>query len=56
MKCEGVQAKMAEIITGLETMKALLEKSENDAETDEWGYIPHHSPTFPKGLSSFPDR
>ncbi len=30
---------MAEIITGLETMKALLEKSENDAETDEWGYM-----------------
>jgi aromatic ring hydroxylase len=31
--------RMAEIITGLETMKALLEKSENDAETDEWGYM-----------------
>ena len=36
---QHIQAKMAEIITGLETMKALLEKSENDAETDEWGYM-----------------
>ena len=30
---------MSEIIIGLETMKALLEKSENNAKLDEWGYM-----------------
>lgn len=30
---------MTEIIAGLETMKALLEKSENDAALDEYGYL-----------------
>lgn len=32
-----IQEKISEIIVGLETMKALLEKSENDATLDEWG-------------------
>lgn len=32
-----IQEKMAEIISGLETMRALVEKSENDATLDEWG-------------------
>jgi 4-hydroxyphenylacetate 3-monooxygenase len=33
---QHIQEKLSEIIIGLETMKALLEKSENDAELDEW--------------------
>ncbi|MEK4485812.1 4-hydroxyphenylacetate 3-monooxygenase, oxygenase component [Psychrobacillus sp. FSL H8-0484] len=36
---QHIQEKMSEIIIGLETMKALLEKSENDATLDEWGYM-----------------
>ncbi|MDP4106594.1 MAG: 4-hydroxyphenylacetate 3-hydroxylase N-terminal domain-containing protein, partial [Bacillota bacterium] len=36
---QHIQEKLSEIIIGLETMKALLEKSENDAELDEWGYM-----------------
>lgn len=36
---QHVQEKLSEIIIGLETMKALIEKSENDAELDEWGYM-----------------
>lgn len=36
---QHVQEKMSEIIIGLETMKALLEKSENKAKLDEWGYM-----------------
>jgi 4-hydroxyphenylacetate 3-monooxygenase len=35
---QHIQEKLSEIIIGLETMKALLEKSENDAEIDQWGY------------------
>ena len=34
---QHIQEKLSEIIIGLETMTALLEKSENDAELDEWG-------------------
>jgi 4-hydroxyphenylacetate 3-monooxygenase len=36
---QHIQEKLSEIIIGLETMKALIEKSENDAEVDEWGYM-----------------
>lgn len=36
---QHIQDKISEMIIGLETMKALLEKSENDAETDEWGFM-----------------
>ena len=36
---QHIQEKMSEIIIGLETMKALLEKSENNAQLDEWGYM-----------------
>ncbi|WP_442599814.1 4-hydroxyphenylacetate 3-monooxygenase, oxygenase component [Neobacillus sp. D3-1R] len=36
---QHIHEKVSEIIIGLETMKALLEKSENDAQLDEWGYI-----------------
>lgn len=34
---QHIQAKLSEVIIGLETMKALLEKSENDAALDQWG-------------------
>ncbi|RDW17554.1 4-hydroxyphenylacetate 3-monooxygenase, oxygenase component [Oceanobacillus arenosus] len=34
---QHIQEKLSEIIIGLETMKALLEKSENDAALDQWG-------------------
>ncbi|MGD6966900.1 4-hydroxyphenylacetate 3-monooxygenase, oxygenase component [Rossellomorea vietnamensis] len=34
-----IQEKVSEIIIGLETMKALLEKSENDAQQDEHGFM-----------------
>lgn len=36
---QHIQEKMSEIIIGLETMKSLLEKSENDAEIDKWGVM-----------------
>ncbi|MFY3791295.1 4-hydroxyphenylacetate 3-monooxygenase, oxygenase component [Ureibacillus sp. MALMAid1270] len=36
---QHVQEKVSEIIIGLETMKALLEKAENDATLDEWGFM-----------------
>ncbi len=36
---QHVQDKVSEIIIGLETMKALLEKAENDATLDEWGFM-----------------
>ncbi|MFY4776500.1 4-hydroxyphenylacetate 3-monooxygenase, oxygenase component [Metabacillus sp. RGM 3146] len=36
---QHIQEKLSEIIIGIETMKALLEKSENDAELDQWGYM-----------------
>jgi 4-hydroxyphenylacetate 3-monooxygenase len=52
---QHIQEKLSEIIIGLETMKALVEKSENDAEIDEWGFMrPSMIPlqiacnTFPK--------
>lgn len=36
---QHIHGKMSEIIIGLETMKALLEKAENHAVLDEWGYM-----------------
>ena len=36
---QHVQEKVSEIIVGLETMKALLEKAENNATLDEWGFL-----------------
>src|ERR1700730_449418 len=36
---QHIQEKLSEMIIGLETMKALIEKSENDAELDEWGFM-----------------
>lgn len=34
-----IQSKVSEIIIGLETLKALLDKSEQDAQLDQWGYM-----------------
>ncbi|PIC76946.1 4-hydroxyphenylacetate 3-monooxygenase, oxygenase component [Sporosarcina sp. P19] len=34
-----IQEKLSEIIIGLETMKALRDKSEADAALDQWGYM-----------------
>ncbi len=36
---QHIQEKMAEIIIGLETMKALVERSENNAALSEFGYM-----------------
>lgn len=36
---QHIQEKMSEIIIGLETMKALLDKSENNAALNEFGYL-----------------
>lgn len=36
---QHIQEKLSEIIIGLETMKALIEKSENDAKMDQWGFM-----------------
>lgn len=36
---QHIQEKMSEIIIGLETLRALLEKSENYASIDQWGYM-----------------
>lgn len=36
---QHIQEKLSEIIIGLETMKALLIKSEVEAEIDQWGYM-----------------
>lgn len=36
---QHIQEKLSEIIIGLETMKALLEKAENDAQLDEFGVM-----------------
>ncbi|RHW38374.1 4-hydroxyphenylacetate 3-monooxygenase, oxygenase component [Lysinibacillus yapensis] len=36
---QHIQEKMSEIIIGLETLKALLERSENNAALDQWGYM-----------------
>ncbi|MEK9199534.1 4-hydroxyphenylacetate 3-monooxygenase, oxygenase component [Ureibacillus sp. 179-F W5.1 NHS] len=36
---QHIHEKMSEIIIGLETMRALLEKAENHASLDEWGYM-----------------
>ncbi|MCM3757742.1 4-hydroxyphenylacetate 3-monooxygenase, oxygenase component [Sporosarcina aquimarina] len=34
-----IQGKLSEIIISLETLKALLDKSEQDATVDQWGYM-----------------
>lgn len=36
---QHIQEKLSEIIVGLETIKALIDKSENDAQLDEFGYM-----------------
>ncbi|TQR11632.1 4-hydroxyphenylacetate 3-monooxygenase, oxygenase component [Psychrobacillus soli] len=49
-----VQEKIAEIIMGLETMKALIIKSEVEAKLDEWGYMRPDSMTLLVGINIFP--
>lgn len=36
---QHIQEKLSEIIVGLETIKALIDKSENDAQLDEYGFM-----------------
>lgn len=36
---QHIQEKLSEIIVGLESMKALIDKSEHDAQLDEYGYM-----------------
>lgn len=57
---QHVREKVAEIIITLETMKALVIKSEVEAELDEWGFMrPHHntlqvaSNIFPRAYARF---
>ncbi|MDI2587289.1 4-hydroxyphenylacetate 3-monooxygenase, oxygenase component [Psychrobacillus sp. NEAU-3TGS] len=49
-----VQEKVAEIIVGLETMKALVIKSEVEAKLDEWGVMRPDSTTLLVGINIFP--
>jgi 4-hydroxyphenylacetate 3-monooxygenase len=51
---QHIQAKLSEIIIGLETLKALLEKSENDAEIDEWGLMRPSMITLQVACNIFP--
>lgn len=51
---QHIQEKMSEIIIGLETMKALLEKAENDATLDEWGYMRPNIIPLNVGSNIFP--
>ncbi len=36
---QHIQEKLSETIVGLESMKALIDKSEHDAQLDEYGYM-----------------
>lgn len=36
---QHIQEKLSEIIVGLESMKALIDKSEHDAQLDKYGYM-----------------
>ncbi len=49
-----IQGKLAEIITGLETMKALLDKSEHDASLDQWGFMRPSSVPLQVASNIFP--
>ena len=49
-----VQEKVAEIIVGLETMKALVIKSEVEAKLDEWGFMRPDSTTLLVAINIFP--
>ncbi|UFU00313.1 4-hydroxyphenylacetate 3-monooxygenase, oxygenase component [Radiobacillus kanasensis] len=51
---QHIQEKVAEIITCMETMKALLLKSEQEAELDDWGYMRPNINPLRVASSSFP--
>ncbi|TWE05185.1 4-hydroxyphenylacetate 3-monooxygenase [Neobacillus bataviensis] len=51
---QHIQEKLSEIIIGLETMKALVEKAENDAEIDEWGFMRPSMVPLQIACNSFP--
>ncbi|AZU61611.1 4-hydroxyphenylacetate 3-monooxygenase, oxygenase component [Neobacillus mesonae] len=51
---QHIQEKLSEIIIGLETLKALLIKSEVEAELDKWGYLRPNMPTLQVATNIFP--
>ncbi|MGG4266435.1 4-hydroxyphenylacetate 3-monooxygenase, oxygenase component [Peribacillus simplex] len=51
---QHVQEKVSEIIIALETMKALLNKSENESEMDEWGFMRPNQITLQIASNLFP--
>ncbi|MCM3570754.1 4-hydroxyphenylacetate 3-monooxygenase, oxygenase component [Neobacillus mesonae] len=51
---QHIQEKLSEIIIGLETMKALLIKSEVEAEIDEWGYLRPNMAPLQTATNIFP--
>lgn len=51
---QHVREKVAEIIVTLETMKALVIKSEVEAELDEWGWMRPDRPTLQIAINYFP--
>lgn len=51
---QHVQGKASEIIIGLETMKALIIKSEVEAEMDEWGFMRPDQITLQIASNIFP--
>jgi len=51
---QHVQEKASEIIVALETMKALVMKSEIEAEIDEWGFMRPNRTTLQIAINIFP--
>ncbi|WP_404454756.1 4-hydroxyphenylacetate 3-monooxygenase, oxygenase component [Virgibacillus necropolis] len=51
---QHVQEKASEIIVALETMKALVIKSEDEAEIDEWGFMRPDRMTLQIAINTFP--
>ncbi|WP_318617395.1 4-hydroxyphenylacetate 3-monooxygenase, oxygenase component [Sporosarcina sp. YIM B06819] len=51
---QHVQEKVTEIIVALETMKALVIKSEVEAELDEWGWMRPNRTTLQIAINYFP--
>ena len=51
---QHVQEKVSEIIVALETMKALVIKSEVEAEMDEWGFMRPNQKTLQVACNVFP--
>lgn len=51
---QHVQEKASEIIVALETMKALVIKSEVDAEPDQWGFMRPDRTTLQIAINTFP--